>query len=98
MDDRARFLLEYIDLLLDERHDEADGFRHVAPGSAPASVPATGRERWVINKVRALCAWYSKGLESGSHLRMRVNSAERVSRLREVIEEFFLAPASSPAV
>jgi nifR3 family TIM-barrel protein len=95
MDDRARFLLQYIELLLDERRDEADGFRHAAPGTVDPPRPAVGRERWVINKLRALCAWYSRGLESGSHLRSRVNSAEGVSQLREIIEEFFLTTAPS---
>jgi tRNA-dihydrouridine synthase B len=56
---RGQFLYEYIELLLDERTDERDGFRHHAPGSETAA-PARGRERWVINKIRALCAWYSK--------------------------------------
>ena len=37
-EERGRFLLEYIDLLLDERVDEADGFRHVAPGQAGADL------------------------------------------------------------
>ena len=36
----SRFLLEYIDLLLNERVDEADGFRHLAPGQAGAGAPA----------------------------------------------------------
>src|SRR5688500_9155259 len=57
--DRGIFLLDYIQLLLDERLEERDGFRHVAPGGAgaAASAPARGRERWVINKIRALCSW-----------------------------------------
>ena len=38
--------------------------------------PAQGRERWVINKVRALMSWYSKGLDGGSHLRIAVNAAD----------------------
>ena len=36
----ASFLLDYIDLLLNERVDEAEGFRHVAPGQAPRAEPA----------------------------------------------------------
>ena len=52
--------------------------------------PARGRERWVINKVRALMSWYSKGIDSGSYLRVRVNSASTLQELREIIEEFFL--------
>jgi tRNA-dihydrouridine synthase len=53
--------------------------------------PARGRERWVINKVRALCAWYSKGLEGGSILRSRVNTADSLAQLDEMIDEFFAA-------
>ena len=31
--ERGQFLLDYIQMLLDERVNEADGFRHVAPGA-----------------------------------------------------------------
>jgi len=85
--DRGRFLLEYIDLLLDEGADEAEGFRH----TAGATAPARGRARWVINKLRALGAWYTKGLDGGSHLRVRLNSAESIAELREIVEGFFCA-------
>jgi tRNA-dihydrouridine synthase B len=93
--ERGQFLLDYIQLLLNERVNEADGFRHVAPGAEQTESindgrPARGHERWVINKLRALCSWYSKGLDGGSQLRVRVNSAERVSQLRQIVEEFFL--------
>jgi tRNA-dihydrouridine synthase B len=96
MAERGQFLLDYIDLLLDEREHEQQGFRHMAPGGPQTSVPASGHERWVINKLRALCAWYSKGLDSGSHLRMSVNGAESVAQLRHIIDDFFMA--SSVAV
>jgi len=97
-EDRAEFLREYLGLLLDERVGEVAGFRHVAPGQAAAApVPARGRERWVINKIRALCSWYSKGLDGGSHLRVRVNQAESIAELRDVIDEFF-ATARQPSV
>jgi tRNA-dihydrouridine synthase B len=56
--------------------------------------PARGRERWVINKVRALCAWYSKGLDGGSNLRARVNTADSLAQLDEIIDEFFTAEES----
>jgi nifR3 family TIM-barrel protein len=94
---RGEFLLEYIDLLLEEQPAEADGFRHVAPGaeaSAPP-VPARGRERWVVNKLRALNAWYTKGLDGGSHLRTAVNTASSVAELRDLIARFFFEPHSS---
>ena len=91
--DRARFLLDYIDMLLKERLHEAEGFRHVAPGQgeqpAEASRVARGHDKWVINKLRALNSWYTKGLENGSHLRVAINSAESIAQLRDIIEEFF---------
>jgi tRNA-dihydrouridine synthase B len=88
--ERGQFLLDYIDLLLNEHATETAGFRHVAPGQAPSTnVPARGRERWVINKLRALNSWYTKGLDNGSHLRVAINAAESVVQLREIVEGFF---------
>jgi tRNA-dihydrouridine synthase B len=92
--DRGQFLLDYIEMLLNERLHEADGFRHVAPGQDTApheSGPARGHDRWVINKLRALNSWYTKGLENGSHLRVAINSAESISQLRDIIERFFIS-------
>lgn len=88
---RGRFLLEYIDLLLHERVDEAEGFRHVAPSvDGPVShAPAQGRERWVINKLRALNAWYSKGTDGGSQLRVAINACQSIPHLRELVHAFF---------
>jgi tRNA-dihydrouridine synthase len=89
---RGRFLLDYLELLLDERLDEADGFRHSVGGAvAGGHERARGRERWVINKIRALCSWYSKGFECGSHLRVRINACESVAQLREIVDEFFFS-------
>jgi tRNA-dihydrouridine synthase B len=89
--ERGRFLLEYIDLLLSERVDEAEGFRHsaVRHGTADETRTARGRERWVINKLRALAAWYTRGFEHGSHLRVAVNQCESLASLRETIAAFF---------
>ena len=95
MEERGRFLLEYIELLLKERVDEAAGFRHLAPGepdAPPVDPSARRRERWVINKLRALCSWYSKGLDNGSALRMSVNSADSLDQLREIVWTFFGPP------
>jgi tRNA-dihydrouridine synthase B len=98
--ERGQFLLEYIDLLLAERTDEAAGFRHVAPGESVAGGgpsdeaqgrPARGHHRWVINKLRALNSWYTKGIDNGSHLRVAINSADSVAHLRDIIQQFFLA-------
>ena len=87
--ERGEFLCTYIEMLLNERVNEGDGFRHRAPGTGDSGAPARGRERWVINKVRALCAWYSKGLEGGSQLRTRVNTAASLGELRTIVDEFF---------
>jgi tRNA-dihydrouridine synthase B len=94
---RGRFLLDYIAMLQHERVREPEGFRHVAPGASPASAQAALRhDRWVVNKVRALCAWYTKGLEGGSQLRTAVNAAISLAELNALVEEFFFgAPAAS---
>jgi len=76
--DRGQFLLDYIDLLLRERIDEAR---------------ATSHDRWVINKLRALGSWYTKGFENGSHLRTAINSAESLAGLCDTINAFFMEPA-----
>jgi tRNA-dihydrouridine synthase B len=98
--DRGQFLLDYLELLTDERvHDEADGFRHRAPeaanvagGPSPAHSAngvARGHDRWVVNKIRALGSWYTKGLDNGSHLRTAINAAESLDELRDIIQAFF---------
>jgi tRNA-dihydrouridine synthase B len=90
---RGEFLLDYIDLLLGDR-PEADGFRHLAPsadGLVATHRPAVGRERWVINKLRALNAWYTKGIDGGARLRVGINSAASIHQLRDIVREFFLA-------
>jgi tRNA-dihydrouridine synthase len=92
-EDRGRFLLEYIDLLLQERVREPEGFRHVAPGQKGAAevALARGHDRWVINKLRALNSWYTKGLDNGSHLRVAVNAADSIAGLRATVQDFFFA-------
>ena len=72
--ERGQFLLDYVDLLLEERVDDARVASH---------------DRWVINKVRALGSWYTKGLENGSHLRTAINSAETLTQLRDIVSRFF---------
>jgi tRNA-dihydrouridine synthase B len=100
MAERGQFLLDYIDLLMFERTREAEGFRHVAPTLPDAPRPtaeggvARGHHKWVINKLRALNSWYTKGLDNGSHLRIKINAAESVPQLREIIEEFFEVPTT----
>ena len=108
-DERAHFLLEYMDLLIHERVDEPRGFRHLlgsrprlanASGESGGGVPAPaerGRERWVINKLRALSAWYTKGFENGSHVRIAVNRAESLDALRRLIEDIPCLSTNSSA-
>ena len=76
-EDRGRFLLDYIDLLVREAPwGEEDlrtrARRRVAP---EAFDPAATHERWVVNKLRALCGYYTKGFDGGAHLRVAVNQA-----------------------
>ncbi len=82
LEDRGIFLLDYIDLLMTERVDEARETTH---------------DRWVVNKLRALGSWYTKGLENGSHLRTGINSAPTLEALRQLITEFFGVGLSSAA-
>jgi tRNA-dihydrouridine synthase len=97
-EDRARFLLDYIDLLLDDGSRELEGFRHHAPATPVELDPrAKSRERWVVNKVRALCTWYTKGLDGGSHLRIAINAAPSIAEVRDIVDRFFLAPETFAA-
>ncbi len=107
-EDRGRFLLDYLDMLIRGDADEPEGFRHSAvvspradaPSASGApfvgsgfsrtlSLPARGRDRWVINKLKALCAWYTKGLDGGSQLRVAVNHVESLDELRAIIQLYF---------
>jgi tRNA-dihydrouridine synthase B len=91
--ERGLFLLEYIDLLMREGVDEDPGFRHAAPGShvreSRGERSRQSHERWVVNKLRALGSWYTKGLHGGSQLRTAINAAESVAALRDIIDDFF---------
>jgi tRNA-dihydrouridine synthase B len=75
MADRGQFLLDYIELLKQERVDEARLLSH---------------DRWIVNKLRALGSWYTKGLENGSHLRTAINSAESLPALNDIVVKFFM--------
>jgi tRNA-dihydrouridine synthase B len=75
--ERGQFLFDYIDLLMRERVDDTRAATH---------------DRWVINKLRALGSWYTKGFENGSHLRTAINSAESLAVLCDAINAFFMNP------
>ncbi len=89
---RGCFLLAYIDLLLTEGTSEAHGFRHRATSAPETGTRRRGtasRERWVVNKVRALGSWYTKGVDNGSRLRKAINHAGSLNELRTIIHDFF---------
>jgi tRNA-dihydrouridine synthase len=88
-EDRGRFLMDYIDLLLDDGATDADGFRHGAVARPGRTTAPASRARWVVNKIRALGSYYTKGLDNGGHLRTAINSAHSVAELRDAIGRFF---------
>ena len=101
LDDRGQFLLEYMELLLSEEESEPSGFRHRA-GHGGSGIPTRNsasdrarHERWVINKLRALMSWYSKGLHNGGHLRTAVNAAGSIAEARDIVRQFFTADSAS---
>ncbi len=85
--DRARFLLDYIDLLTEERVRDEDR------GAAPSE--RTSHDRWVINKIRALGAYFTKGMEGGAELRHSLNTVNTLPDLRRLVTTFFDAQARS---
>jgi len=55
--------------------------------------PQSSHDRWVINKLRALGSYYTKGLDNGSHLRIAINTAQSLPQLQALIADFFGVPA-----
>jgi tRNA-dihydrouridine synthase B len=88
MADRGQFLLDYIELLRNERVRDGDGEFQIP---TPESHLHSQHDRWIVNKLRALGSWYTKGLDGGSHLRTSINSAISLPALCEIIEGFFMA-------
>ena len=60
------------------RGRRASGTSRRARRPAAPTGPARGHDRWVINKLRALNSWYTKGLDNGSHLRVAINAADSI--------------------
>jgi nifR3 family TIM-barrel protein len=82
LEERGAFLLDYIDLLTRERVDDARAGTH---------------DRWVINKVRALGSYYTKGLDGGSRLRTAINTAGSLGVLIDTIRAFFVTADAEPS-
>ena len=81
-----------MELLLEDQDSERTGFRHTAvrPEARSLELKArTSHEKWVINKIRALMSWYSKGLHNGGHLRTSINAATSIDQVRDIIQQFF---------
>jgi tRNA-dihydrouridine synthase len=83
-------------MLLADQKGEQDGFRHLVVQSTPPRAPES-KERWVINKLRALCAWYTKGFEGGAQFRIGVNSAKSIAEVEALIANFFFTGAGRRA-
>ncbi len=77
LEDRGCFLIEYIELLKGERIRDQ------------GAVSAISHERWIVNKIRALATYFTKGHEHGSHVRTAINSAPSLASLYEIIAEKF---------
>lgn len=90
LQERGRFLLEYIELLQNERVREPEGFRRTAPGAESGREnPASRHDRWVVNKIRALGGYYTKGIENGAELRAGLNTTNSIDALEALIRRSF---------
>jgi len=96
--DRGQFLLDYIDLLMHERvRDQevvrtfrsADTAADLASPALPAPPAQKSHDRWVVNKLRALGAYYTKGIDEGAEFRSALNTTSSLEELRELIRLFF---------
>jgi tRNA-dihydrouridine synthase B len=96
--ERGKFLLDYIELLMQERVRDQEvvrTFRSADTGAGPAS-PALAappaqksHDRWVVNKLRALGAYYTKGIDDGAEFRSALNTTGSLEELRDLIRGFF---------
>ena len=89
--ERGQFLLDYIDLLMHERVRDrvVRTFRSADTGADPAAPARNSHDRWVVNKLRALGAYYTKGIDEGAEFRSALNTTSSLEELRELIRLFF---------
>jgi tRNA-dihydrouridine synthase B len=81
--ERGQFLLDYIELLMHERRRENADAPH------PEKERAQGHDKWIVNKLRALGGYYTKGVENGAEFRSALNTTSSLSELRDLIHRFF---------
>ena len=65
-----------------------------APSDEPRAPQAKAHDRWVINKIRALGGYFTKGIEGGAELRHALNSTPSLEALRDLIASTFHTAAS----
>ena len=86
--ERGQFLLDYIELL---QHERVWGESRLATVESRIPNPQSlqSHDRWVVNKLRALATYYTKGFEHGSHLRTAINTAQSLDEVRDLVASFF---------
>jgi hypothetical protein len=60
--------------------------------AVPALPAQKSHDRWVVNKLRALGAYYTKGIDNGADFRSALNTTGSLDQLRELIQRFFELP------
>lgn len=85
--DRGQFLLDYIELLMHERVRD-DGPARL-DSACPAPPARNSHDRWVVNKLRALGGYYTKGIDDGAEFRSALNTTNSLAELRDLIGRFF---------
>jgi nifR3 family TIM-barrel protein len=85
--ERGQFLLDYIELLSHERVRDDRPTDPARP--APPALPQRSHDRWVVNKLRALGAYYTKGIDNGAEFRSALNTTGSLDELRNLIHCFF---------
>jgi hypothetical protein len=60
------------------------------------SARSSTHDRWVVNKLRALGAYYTKGIENGADFRSGLNTTASLDALRDLIHVFFFESRSRP--
>jgi nifR3 family TIM-barrel protein len=93
--DRGRFLLDYIELLMHERVRETTPAVPARP-APPAFASQKSHDRWVVNKLRALGAYYTKGIDNGADFRSALNTTASLDELRDLIQRFFFDERANP--